>query len=63
MQIRQSTLRLDQREEGDKWTTEEAATAALKEMNGKIINGWMIAVDVAKTNAPRHNRVRPRPTV
>ncbi|KAL6010175.1 chloroplast mRNA modification [Asimina triloba] len=45
------------------YTTEEAAAAALKEMNGKIINGWMIVVDVAKTNPPRHNRVRPRPTV
>ncbi|KAK8595476.1 hypothetical protein V6N13_016843 [Hibiscus sabdariffa] len=31
------------------YTTEEAASAALKEMNGKIINGWMIVVDVAKT--------------
>ncbi|XP_020961016.1 uncharacterized protein LOC107639229 isoform X3 [Arachis ipaensis] len=39
------------------YTTEEAASAALKEMNGKIINGWMIVVDVAKTNPPRHNRV------
>eukprot|EP00268_Persea_americana_P007604 TRINITY_DN12866_c0_g1_i7.p1 TRINITY_DN12866_c0_g1~~TRINITY_DN12866_c0_g1_i7.p1 ORF type:complete len:413 (+),score=74.26 TRINITY_DN12866_c0_g1_i7:181-1419(+) len=39
------------------YTTEEAAGAALKEMNGKIINGWMIVVDVAKTNP---NRPRPR---
>lgn len=42
------------------YTTEEAAGAALKEMNGKIINGWMIVVDVAKTNPPKHNRERPR---
>ncbi|GJV66120.1 organelle RRM domain-containing protein 1, chloroplastic isoform X1 [Tanacetum coccineum] len=34
------------------YTTEEAASAALREMNGKIINGWMIVVDVAKTNPP-----------
>ncbi|KAL0917150.1 hypothetical protein M5K25_012197 [Dendrobium thyrsiflorum] len=33
------------------YTTEEAAGAALREMNGKIINGWMIVVDVARTNA------------
>uniref|UniRef100_A0A6N2M3W8 RRM domain-containing protein n=1 Tax=Salix viminalis TaxID=40686 RepID=A0A6N2M3W8_SALVM len=43
------------------YTTEEAASAALKEMNGKIINGWMIVVDVAKTNPPRNGRGRPRP--
>ncbi|KAF3775435.1 Multiple organellar RNA editing factor 5 [Nymphaea thermarum] len=36
------------------YTSEEAAAAALKEMNGKIINGWMIVVDVAKTNPPRY---------
>lgn len=42
------------------YTTEEAASAALKEMNGKIINGWMIVVDVAKSNPPRHSRGRPR---
>ncbi|XP_030966804.1 organelle RRM domain-containing protein 1, chloroplastic-like [Quercus lobata] len=42
------------------YTTEEAASAALKEMNGKIINGWMIVVDVAKTNPPRYSRGRPR---
>nr|QKY65171.1 chloroplast RRM domain-containing protein 1 [Passiflora pittieri] len=42
------------------YTTEEAASAALKEMNGKIINGWMIVVDVAKTNPPKYRRVRPR---
>nr|QKY65173.1 chloroplast RRM domain-containing protein 1 [Passiflora oerstedii] len=42
------------------YTTEEAASAALKEMNGKIINGWMIVVDVAKTNPPNHRRGRPR---
>ncbi|KAL1372390.1 hypothetical protein HN51_002556 [Arachis hypogaea] len=45
------------------YTTEEAASAALKEMNGKIINGWMIVVDVAKTNPPRHNRDHVRPSV
>ncbi|CAF1931889.1 organelle RRM domain-containing protein 1, chloroplastic isoform X2 [Brassica napus] len=38
------------------YTTEEAASVALKEMNGKIINGWMIVVDVAKTKPFRHNR-------
>ncbi|XP_023752398.1 organelle RRM domain-containing protein 1, chloroplastic isoform X1 [Lactuca sativa] len=43
------------------YTTEEAASAALKEMNGKIINGWMIVVDVAKTNPPKYSRGRPRP--
>ncbi|MCL7046233.1 hypothetical protein MKW94_013982 [Papaver nudicaule] len=43
------------------YTTEEAAGAALKEMNGKIINGWMIVVDVAKTNPPKFNRGQPRP--
>ncbi|XP_061374283.1 organelle RRM domain-containing protein 1, chloroplastic-like isoform X2 [Gastrolobium bilobum] len=42
------------------YTTEEAASAALKEMNGKIINGWMIVVDVAKTSPPRYNRGRAR---
>ncbi|XP_047967246.1 organelle RRM domain-containing protein 1, chloroplastic-like isoform X2 [Salvia hispanica] len=35
------------------YTTEEAASTALREMNGKIINGWMITVDVAKTNPPK----------
>ncbi|KAF6149324.1 hypothetical protein GIB67_026180, partial [Kingdonia uniflora] len=35
---------------------EEAACAALKEMNDKIINGWMIVVDVAKTNPPKYNK-------
>ncbi|KAH1230297.1 Organelle RRM domain-containing protein 1, chloroplastic [Glycine max] len=40
------------------YTTEEAASAALKEMNGKIINGWMIVVDAAKPNPPRYNRNR-----
>ncbi|KAF5794507.1 putative RNA recognition motif domain, nucleotide-binding alpha-beta plait domain superfamily [Helianthus annuus] len=44
------------------YTTEEAAAAALKEMNGKIINGWMIVVDVAKTKPPKYSRGRPRPT-
>ncbi|XP_076933333.1 organelle RRM domain-containing protein 1, chloroplastic-like [Bidens hawaiensis] len=43
------------------YTTEEAAAAALKEMNGKIINGWMIVVDVAKTKPPKYSRGRPRP--
>ncbi|CAN6233587.1 unnamed protein product [Urochloa humidicola] len=33
------------------YTTEEAGGAALKAMNGQIINGWMIVVDVAKTRA------------
>lgn len=42
------------------YTTEEAASAALKEMNGKIINGWMIVVDVAKSNPPRYSRGVPR---
>ncbi|KAB1213347.1 DAG protein, chloroplastic [Morella rubra] len=42
------------------YTTEEAASAALKEMNGKIINGWMIVVDVARSNPPRYSRGRPR---
>ncbi|KAG7582760.1 RNA recognition motif domain [Arabidopsis suecica] len=41
------------------YTTEEAAGIALKEMNGKIINGWMIVVDVAKTKPFRHNRSQP----
>ncbi|PNT22231.2 hypothetical protein POPTR_008G022280v4 [Populus trichocarpa] len=44
------------------YTTEEAASAALKEMNGKIINGWMIVVDVAKSNPPGYSRGQPRPT-
>ncbi|KAK9064027.1 hypothetical protein SSX86_017899 [Deinandra increscens subsp. villosa] len=43
------------------YTTEEAAGAALREMNGKIINGWMIVVDVAKTSPPKYSRGRPRP--
>ncbi|CAD6242531.1 unnamed protein product [Miscanthus lutarioriparius] len=33
------------------YTTEEAGGAALKAMNGQIINGWMIVVDVAKTRS------------
>ncbi|XP_057472029.1 organelle RRM domain-containing protein 1, chloroplastic isoform X2 [Actinidia eriantha] len=41
------------------YTTEEAAGAALREMTGKIINGWMITVDVAKTNPPKYSRGRP----
>lgn len=44
------------------YTTEEAASAALKEMNGKIINGWMIVVDVAKTTPPRYNKGHARPS-
>lgn len=40
------------------YTTEEAAGAALKEMNGKIINGWMIIVDVARTNASGSFRIK-----
>ncbi|KGN46029.1 organelle RRM domain-containing protein 1, chloroplastic [Cucumis sativus] len=36
------------------YTTEEAASAALKEMNGKIINGWMIVVDIAKPSPRRY---------
>ncbi|EHA8586439.1 organelle RRM domain-containing protein 1, chloroplastic [Cocos nucifera] len=43
------------------YTTEQAASAALKEMNGKIINGWMIVVDVARSNPPKYSRSRPRP--
>lgn len=42
------------------YTTEEAASEALRVMNGKIINGWMIVVDVAKTNPPKYSRGRPR---
>ncbi|XP_015866501.3 organelle RRM domain-containing protein 1, chloroplastic [Ziziphus jujuba] len=42
------------------YTTKEAAGAALKEMNGKIINGWMIVVDVAKSSPPRYSRGRRR---
>ncbi|GAA0146013.1 hypothetical protein LIER_06063 [Lithospermum erythrorhizon] len=41
------------------YTTEEAASTALREMNGKIINGWMITVDVAKKNPPKYGRGRP----
>lgn len=33
------------------YTTEEAGGAALKAMNGEIINGWMIVVDIAKTKS------------
>lgn len=35
------------------YTTEDAATMALQEMNGKIINGWMIVVDRAKMKPRR----------
>ncbi|XP_057980773.1 organelle RRM domain-containing protein 1, chloroplastic [Malania oleifera] len=45
------------------YTTEEAASAALKEMNGKVINGWMIVVDVAKKNPPKYSRGSLRSTV
>ncbi|CAN6482870.1 unnamed protein product [Victoria cruziana] len=38
------------------YASEEAAAAALEEMNGKIINGWMIVVDVAKANPPKYGR-------
>ncbi|XP_047334547.1 organelle RRM domain-containing protein 1, chloroplastic [Impatiens glandulifera] len=44
------------------YTTEEAARVALGEMNGKIINGWMITVDVAKTNPPKYSRSNPSPS-
>ncbi|XP_050209039.1 organelle RRM domain-containing protein 1, chloroplastic [Mercurialis annua] len=44
------------------YTTEEAAHTALKEMNGKIINGWMIVVDVAKPSSPSYSRGRRRIT-
>lgn len=44
------------------YATEEAASAALKEMNGKIINGWMIVVDAAKpkNSLSRQGRGRTR---
>ncbi|KAK3015035.1 hypothetical protein RJ639_005560 [Escallonia herrerae] len=45
------------------YTTEEAASAALNEMNGKIINGWMIVVDVAKKNPTKYRIGRPRPAI
>ncbi|CAM8958054.1 unnamed protein product [Rhodiola kirilowii] len=41
------------------YTTEEAAGAALREMNGQIINGWMIVVDVAKKSPPKYSRGSP----
>ncbi|GAB2286941.1 Organelle RRM domain-containing protein 1, chloroplastic [Dionaea muscipula] len=37
------------------YTTEEAASAAWKTMNGKVINGWIIAVGVAKSK-PRYSK-------
>lgn len=37
------------------FATEEEASTALKEMNGKILNGWLITVDYAKP-APRSGR-------
>lgn len=45
------------------YTTEQAASAALKEMNGKIINGWMIVVDAAKKTPTRYGRGHPRPAI
>ncbi|KAL2904918.1 Organelle RRM domain-containing protein 1 chloroplastic [Bienertia sinuspersici] len=42
------------------YTAEDAATTALQEMNGKIINGWMIVVDRAKVKA-RYSKERSRP--
>ncbi|GFP95824.1 glycine-rich RNA-binding protein 4 mitochondrial [Phtheirospermum japonicum] len=44
------------------YTTVEAASTALREMSGKIINGWMITVDVAKENSPKYSKGQPRPT-
>ncbi|CAN6246230.1 unnamed protein product [Urochloa humidicola] len=44
------------------YTTEEAGGAALKAMNGQIINGWMIVVDVAKTRARDQQSGRPNQT-
>ncbi|XP_057547608.1 organelle RRM domain-containing protein 1, chloroplastic isoform X1 [Amaranthus tricolor] len=41
------------------YSNEDAATKALHEMNGKIINGWMIVVDRAK-RTPRRIRERAR---
>ncbi|TXG49341.1 hypothetical protein EZV62_025216 [Acer yangbiense] len=49
--------------EGFEYTAEEAASAALKEMNGKIINGWMIVVDVAKVSPPKYSRGQSRQAV
>lgn len=43
------------------YTTEEAANTALREMNGKIINGWMITVDVAKRNPLKSSQGNLRP--
>lgn len=44
------------------YTTEEAASTALREMNGQIINGWMITVDIAKKSPPRYSRGQQTPT-
>nr|CAB3450979.1 unnamed protein product [Digitaria exilis] len=44
------------------YTTEEAGGAALKAMNGQIINGWMIVVDVAKTRSRDNQSGRPNQT-
>ncbi|KAF6167390.1 hypothetical protein GIB67_020696 [Kingdonia uniflora] len=38
------------------YTIKEAAGATMKEMNGKIINGWIIVVDVAQTSPPKYNK-------
>lgn len=45
------------------YTTEDAASAALKDMNGKIINGWMITVDVARSRSYKFTRDPPSQTV
>ncbi|EPS63269.1 hypothetical protein M569_11514, partial [Genlisea aurea] len=44
------------------YTTEDSASTALREMNGKIINGWMITVDVARQSPPRYTRKQPQTT-
>lgn len=44
------------------YTTEEAGGAALKAMNGQIINGWMIVVDVAKTRSRDRQSGQPNQT-
>ncbi|XP_073306505.1 organelle RRM domain-containing protein 1, chloroplastic [Primulina huaijiensis] len=43
------------------YTTEEAASTALREMNGKIINGWMITVDVSKKSPLKYSPGNLRP--
>lgn len=42
------------------FSTEEEANTALKEMNGKILNGWLISVDIAKPT-PRSGRAPEMP--